>query len=208
MTKKIQSRSDAKRAQLLKIATEMFLAKGYEDVSVDAIVARAGGTKTNVYKLFGAKSELFAAVVKELCEPTPQPYEGINLEAVEPADALHQIGQFYLMALLARHSVRQYRMIIGESERFPSASKRWFRAGPERAREMIAVYFEKMKIGGRSTRAISRRLAGMFLDMLGGEQLLRQLCSGAALPTPGELNRLVDDAVDVFLHGVLSARKK
>ncbi|WP_051749179.1 TetR/AcrR family transcriptional regulator [Nevskia soli] len=208
MAKNKPSRSEAKRTQLLKIATEMFLASGYEDVSVDAIVARAGGTKTNVYKLFGAKSELFAAVVKELCESTPQSYEGINLEAIDPADALRQIGRLYLTALLTRHSVRQYRMIIGESERFPNASKRWFKASPERARDTIAAYFEKIKIADRSNRAVSRRLAGMFLDMLGGEQLFRQLLSGATPPTSRELNRVVEDAVEVFLHGALSAKKK
>ena len=55
----VQARSVRKRAELLRIATDMFLEQGYDAVSVEAIVQRAGGTKTNVYKHFGGKAELF-----------------------------------------------------------------------------------------------------------------------------------------------------
>ena len=208
MAGKRQSRSEAKRAALLKIATELFVAKGYEGVSVDAIVARAGGTKTNVYKHFGGKAELFAAVVKELGVQALQPLDGIDLEAVGPHDALRQIGRCYLTALLTQNSVRQHRMIVGESARFPSVSKRWFKAGPDYARDEIATYFEKAQKAGRLHGPEPRRMAGLFLDMLSGEQLLRQLIAGTPPPKPGEINKLVDDAVEVFLYGALLAKKK
>ena len=208
MAGKRQSRSEAKRAELLKIATELFLAKGYEAVSVDAIVARAGGTKTNVYKHFGGKAELFAAVVKELGVQAPQPLDGIDLEAAGPDDALRQIGRHYLTALLTQSSVRQHRMVVGESARFPSVSKRWFKAAPENARDAIAAYFGTAQKTGRLHGPGPRRMAGLFLDMLSGEQLLRQVIAGAPPPKPGEINKLVDDAVEVFLYGALPAKKK
>jgi hypothetical protein len=44
--------------------------------------------------------------------------------------------------------------------------------------------------------------------MLSEEQLLRQLIAGAAPPSTREINKLVDDAVAVFLHGALGPKKK
>jgi len=202
------SRSEAKRAELLKIATEQFLAKGYDAISVDVIVARAGGTKTNVYKHFGGKAELFAAVVEGLCQQLAQAFGDLQLDTLAPEEALRQIGRHYLTALLATRSVRLQRIVIAESVRFPAVSKRWFKAGPEAAREPVAAYFLKLQKAGQLRGIAPRRLAGLFLDLLGQEQLLRQLAAGAAAPTTRELNKLVDDAVGVFLHGALAAKKK
>jgi len=208
MAGKRQSRSEAKREQLLQVATELFLAKGYEAVSVDTIVARAGGTKTNVYKHFGGKADLFAAVVKELGVRAGRPFDGMDLEAADPEEALVQIGRRYLTALLTPNAVRQHRMIIAESARFPSVSKRWFKAGPDQARDAIASCFKKAQEAGRLRGPLPRRLTSLFLDMLGGEQLLRQTIAGSSTPKPSEINKLVGDAVQVFLHGALPANKK
>jgi len=203
-----QSRSEAKRAEILKIATELFLAKGYDAVSVDAIVARAGGTKTNVYKHFGGKAELFAAVVEALCQQIVHSFADMNVDGLEPEAALTQIGRAFLTALCTQRSIRQHRIVVAESTRFPNIGKRWFKAGPESARDFISAYFLKLQKAGRMRTIAPRRLAGLFLDMLSEEQLLRQLIAGAKPLTPRETNKLVDDAVSVFLHGALSAKKK
>lgn len=203
-----QSRSEAKRAEILRIATDLFLAKGYDAVSVDAIVARAGGTKTNVYKHFGGKAELFAAVIEDLCRQIVHSFANMELDGLEPEDALRQIGRNFLTALFTQRSVRQHRVVVAESVRFPSVGKRWFKAGPESARDPIAAYFTKLQKSGRMRGIAPRRLAGLFLDMLSEEQLLRQLIAGAPTPSAREINKLVDDAVGVFLHGALVPKRK
>jgi AcrR family transcriptional regulator len=202
------SRSEAKRAELLKIATDLFLAKGYDAVSVDAIVARAGGTKTNVYKHFGGKAEMFAAVVEALSQQLVPAFAELDLAALDAEEALRQIGRHYLTALLAQRSIRQYRMVVAESVRFPAVGRRWFKAGPESVRETLTAYFTSLHKAGKLQGTAPRRLAGLFLDILSGEQLLRQLITGAPLPTTRELNKLVDDAVGVFTHGALASKKK
>ncbi len=203
-----QSRSEAKRAELLKIATELFLAKGYDAVSVDAIVARAGGTKTNVYKHFGGKAELFAAVVEALCQQIVHSFADMDLDGLDPEEALRRIGRAFLTALFTQRSIRQHRMVVAESVRFPSVGKRWFKAGPESARDFISAYFLKLQKAGRMRNVPPRRLAGLYLDMLSQEQLLRQLIAGAPAPQTREINKLVDEALSVFLHGVLTGKKK
>ncbi|MBV8062726.1 MAG: TetR/AcrR family transcriptional regulator [Nevskia sp.] len=187
----------------------MFLAKGYDGVSVDAIVARAGGTKTNVYKHFGGKAELFAAVVEELCRQIVHSFAEMDLDGMDPEEALRQIGRRFLTALFTQRSVRQHRIVVAESVRFPAVGKRWFKAGPESARDPIAGYFQQLQKSSRMRNGVApRRLAGLFLDMLSEEQLLRQLIAGAPPPSTREINKLVDDAVAVFLHGALAPKRK
>ena len=58
-------------------ATELFLDKGYEAVSLDDIVNHAGGSKASIYKYFGNKDGLFTAICdyrremffKDICVP-------------------------------------------------------------------------------------------------------------------------------------------
>ena len=52
----------AQRQAILRAAIEVFLERGYANASIDAIVARAGGSKATVYAYFPTKVQLFAAV--------------------------------------------------------------------------------------------------------------------------------------------------
>lgn len=47
---------------LLESATELFLNRGYDAVSLDDIVNHAGGSKASIYKYFGNKDGLFKAI--------------------------------------------------------------------------------------------------------------------------------------------------
>lgn len=51
-----------RRLALLLSATELFLEKGYDAVSLDDIVNHAGGSKTSIYKYFGNKDGLSAII--------------------------------------------------------------------------------------------------------------------------------------------------
>ncbi|MCU4580016.1 TetR/AcrR family transcriptional regulator [Acinetobacter gyllenbergii] len=55
-------RGEERRFALLLCATDLFLEKGYEAVSLDDIVNHAGGSKTSIYKYFGNKEGLFTAI--------------------------------------------------------------------------------------------------------------------------------------------------
>ncbi|MFA6071403.1 MAG: TetR/AcrR family transcriptional regulator, partial [Janthinobacterium sp.] len=61
------TRSEERRRKLLVAAANLFLASGYDGVSMDAIVAEAGGSKATAYRYFGSKQELLVAVVEYLC---------------------------------------------------------------------------------------------------------------------------------------------
>lgn len=70
-------RGQERRLALLISATDLFLDKGYDAVSLDDIVNHAGGSKASIYKYFGNKDGLFTAICdyrrelffKDICLP-------------------------------------------------------------------------------------------------------------------------------------------
>jgi len=62
---------DERRERLLNAATGLFLRNGYDSVSIDGVIAEAGGSKREIYRLFGGKPWLFEAVVRGHCANTP-----------------------------------------------------------------------------------------------------------------------------------------
>jgi AcrR family transcriptional regulator len=64
----LNGRSDAKRDAILKGAKAVFLKRGFEGTSMDAVALRAGVSKMTVYRHFGSKESLFAGVITDLCE--------------------------------------------------------------------------------------------------------------------------------------------
>ena len=204
----VQARSVRKRAELLRIATDMFLEQGYDAVSVEAIVQRAGGTKTNVYKHFGGKAELFAAVVETLCGELVRSITQVELDGLEFEDALRAYGRAFLRTVLGERALKQHRMIVAESARFPDLGRRWIAAGPEAAYRSLAAYLAKQQAAGKLRPGSPRRLAALFLDMLTFDLHHQSLVAGASPPKPRELRRIVDDAVQIFLHGAAVKRTR
>ncbi|MFM7674165.1 MAG: TetR/AcrR family transcriptional regulator [Synechococcus sp.] len=60
------SRRSAKREALMDTATALFSRLGYRAVGIDALLAEAGVAKMTLYKQFGSKEELIAAVLERL----------------------------------------------------------------------------------------------------------------------------------------------
>jgi AcrR family transcriptional regulator len=197
----LQARSVTKRAELLRIATDMFLEHGYDAVSVEAIVQRAGGTKTNVYKHFGGKAELFAAALEGLCRELVRSITQVSCDGLEVEDALRAYGRKFLQTVLGERALKQHRMIVAESVRFPDLGRRWIGAGPEAAYRSLAAYLAKQQARGKLRPGSPRRLAILFLDMLTFDLHQRSSVAGASPPKLQELRRIVDDAVQVFLYG-------
>ncbi len=61
----VTQRCEERRQALLRTAAELFIERGFNDVSINEIVRKAGGSLATVYQWFGGKEELFFAAFKE-----------------------------------------------------------------------------------------------------------------------------------------------
>ena len=200
-------RSLERRAKLLAVAQDLFLAKGYDLVTVDEIVERAGGSKTNVYQHFGSKSVLLREVVSSLTRKIVPSIPVILDEDI--AVFLGRSGRKILGQLLTNKSIQLHRLVVAQSAEHPAVTKRFFREFHYYLREELASRLSPQQQRGRIKAGMTpNQLAETFLSMLGWEQLLRQMVTGTHELNSREIVKLVDDAVSVFTIGALSARTR
>ena len=67
MSKRV-ARGRATREQLIDVATRLFAERGYEDTSIEAVLAAAGVSRGALYHHFAGKDALFEAVVESVDE--------------------------------------------------------------------------------------------------------------------------------------------
>jgi AcrR family transcriptional regulator len=192
-------RGDEKSAQIRSTATELFLTRGYEAVSVDEIVRAVGGSKTNVYNHFHNKEGLFVAIVKGLCEDLLASFVTIDVSALGVEEGLRSLALALLGILLQDRHLAFQRLVIAEAPRFPALGRAWFESGPETSRTIIAQFIEEQQRAGRLRRSDPHQSATLFHDMITWDLLHRAMLGDK--PSDDEIRHRIDMAIDAFLHG-------
>ncbi len=186
-----------RRTHYLDTALRLFIEHGYNGVSMDTIVAEAGGSKATLYRYFPSKEALFGGIVDDLQR---------QLAAVPPApdyidlplqEGLRLLGSATADAALSERAIVLLRLAAGEYSRFPALAELLFTQSPERSYERFRDYLEAKQHQGEVDIADYQIAAEHFLAGLVGHQQLRMLL-GADSPTPDQINDRIDAAIAMF----------
>lgn len=200
-----EGRTPRKRRAILAAATEVFLQHGYLGASMDEVAARAGVSKQTVYKQFENKERLFAEIVlgtsDQLLDGLLQAYVE-TLEGTDDArEALRALAQRLLESLTADSVLQLRRLVIAEADRFPDVCGAWFTSGFEKSLEALGQALTRLSDRGLLRELDDPTLAAyQFAGLVMYKPMNRAMFAGTRQrPKPGELEGLVDNAVDVFL---------
>lgn len=116
---------------MLDAGWELFLTRGFESVSMEAIAAEAGVSKVTVYRHYPDKAALFEAAVLRAT---------IGIEAAQnlaaPAGSLRErlerFGIGLLQFLGSRPAIAFHSVLAGELRRHPELAQRFYDLGPGR----------------------------------------------------------------------------
>ena len=192
-------RGDEKSEQIRSTATELFLERGYDGVSVDEIVRAVGGSKTNIYNHFRNKEGLFVAIVKGLCEDFLASFATIDVSTLDVEEGLRTLALALLSILLQDRHLAFQRLMIAETARFPTLGRAWFASGPERTRSIIAQFIANQQQAGHLRRSDPHQSATLFHDMITCDLLLRAMLGDKL--SDDEIRHWIDTAIDAFLQG-------
>lgn len=204
----MQHRAEARRRRtresILGPASDMFLARGFLETSMEEVAAAAGVSKQTVYAHFRTKEALFLEIVahmtgaagNELKEQAPDPVDGQPLEVFLLDFAQSQLG----IALTPR-LMRLRRLVIGEAERFPNLGAELYRNGPGRSIERLSRAFARYQKGGQMIVTSPRNAASFFNWLVMGEPVnLAMFFGEGAIPRLDKLRRHAREAVGVFMR--------
>ena len=199
MAKTEKSTEQMRRDTILKAGIEVFLEYGYVGASVDEIVRRAGGSKRTVYKYFGNKEELFAAIIASLAAQMLSPLATAIDSASNLQTKLEELGKAYLQVLLREESLAIFRTVVSEGVRFPELAKTFFLNGPNSAVTQLSHYLDQEVASGNLKLDDSHAVARQYFGMIRSDLHMRAAL-GLELPSADEISREVDRAVAMFVR--------
>jgi AcrR family transcriptional regulator len=185
--------------ELLDRALDIFLEKGFERTSIDAITAAAGMAKRTVYLRYGDKTALFKAALERAIEEWIVPVE--TLRAAETGDleeTLLRIGQILVANIMSPGGIRLMRITNAESGRMPEIGAYTYRHGTEPTIAYLADLLAR-RLGLEPQGAHEAAVAYLYLVVSGP-------------PTMTAWGMSLDEAtieehtrygVELFLHGLL-----
>ena len=192
------TRFDVKRASIVGGAKDVFLRHGFEGASMDEIAAAAGVSKMTVYRYFRSKEQLFAGVIRDLCERIIDEDLERMLER-GPEEALRGFARKMVTILFARDTIELHRIVIAESRRFPALGRLFYKSGPEACIAMLAAYLERHNSRSSLNLRNPRRTAEEFLELLRGYAHLRMLLGVQKTLSAREPDASIDGAVQHIL---------
>ncbi len=175
------------------MAAELFLAHGYDGVSLDEIVRAAGGSKTNVYAFYGGKEGLFLAAVEARCRHLQERLGARDLAGLGLEEGLRALGRDLVALLMEPEHLALYRLVIGGTARFPASARsgtrtaRWPRGASSRRSSPAMPGSWRRARGWRMSRGCSTMCAVM--------DLLHRALIGEGVPDEAERERAVEMAV-------------
>jgi AcrR family transcriptional regulator len=200
-----EGRTPRKRRAILAAATEVFLQHGYLGASMDEVAAKAGVSKQTVYKQFENKERLFAEIVlgtsDQLMDGLVQAYAETLDGAADAREGLRGLARRLLDSLTAGSVLQLRRLVIAEADRFPEVCGAWFTSGFEKSLEALGEALTQLTDRGLLRELDDPTLAAyQFAGLVMYKPMNRAMFAGTMeRPKPGELDKLADQATEVFL---------
>lgn len=196
-------RKDARPAELIAAALEVFAKHGFAAARLEDIAARAGVTKGTIYLYFADKSELFEAVVRDTFvrtitqgRATVRDYEGPSPEL------LRRVLRVWWDGIVSTPASALPKLVISEALNFPALARFYYENVVEPGRQVVAQVLERGVADGSFRRVDPETFVHFVVSPLLYAQVVEH--SFARLrPDASVLDAgFIDALVDMLLHSL------
>ena len=104
----------ANRASIVAAAIDEFAGRGFKGASMDAIASRTHTTRALINYYFGSKEKLYIAVLEQVYAEIREAEGRLDLDHLEPADAVRRIVEFTYNYYLAHEGF--VRLVVTENQ--------------------------------------------------------------------------------------------
>jgi AcrR family transcriptional regulator len=193
--------SESTRETILITASQVFVAHGYEQSSMDEIALKSGIARRTLYNQFASKKALFDATMARLWARMPlRAIVDVTVESRCPEDVLYEIGRTIADFWSPPEAVAFLRLVIWESPRFPELAESFMTNGREPARDAVKSYVRLLTKDPGYRISDPDLAAAQFIDVIVGEVLLdRLVASREPALTAERCDYIVSEAVALFL---------
>jgi AcrR family transcriptional regulator len=196
-------RGEARDRQLRACASELFLARGYDGVSVDDIVRKVGGSKSNVYSFYDGKDGLFLAVMDTVSKDIARPLECLKLGGLGLEAGLRRFARTLLAVLLEERHLAFQRLVIAEARRHPQLGLTWHRNGPALTQSVLKSFLAEQQALGHVRQDVDLAQAAVLIhDVIVCDLLHRAMMVIDGGPTSPEVEMTIRQVVKMTIAGL------
>lgn len=189
-----------KREQILTAAQRLFVERGFERTSMEAIREAAEVSKPTLYTHYQNKEALFADVVGNVVSSVAGEWipsvENNNVALNTPQElsvALTAFAQHAIAGLMRPEYIALVRLVVAEMPKFPQLGEIFRTAGPERGLRTFAVLLENACAHGSANIEDTEMAARLFIGSILSYVLLDGLIAASTprSPSPDRIDVLV-----------------
>jgi AcrR family transcriptional regulator len=203
---------EANRARILKAAIDEFASRGFKGASMDAIASRTHTTRAMINYYFGGKEQVYLAVLEQVYAEIRHAESFLDLEHLEPVDAIRRIVEFtYQYYLTHQYFVR---IVVAENQ----AKGRHFRKSKAMRTlnrpiiDMLARVIERGQADGTFRRGADPVEVHMAIAALGMFNVTNQYTFGAIfqreMGTKGDVRRRREIVGEVILSYLMNIERR
>lgn len=203
-------RKDARPAEVLDAALEVFCEKGFAAARMDDIAARAGVAKGTLYLYFPSKDEIFRALVKLAVAAKVERLEAMAAaHRGSIADLLRQVLST-AKAMLHHPRARVLpKLVLGQAGMFPELALYYRTHLIERMMRLLAGIHRRGVETGEFRDADSLVIARLCVAPVIVTAILRSVFTPSGEPPLGpEPETIIDTHLDVLLHGLMAKQEE
>jgi TetR/AcrR family transcriptional regulator, mexJK operon transcriptional repressor len=198
--------AEARDVRLLEVATHLFMERGFDCTSIDAVAEAAGISKPTVYARYHDKRDLFAAVLRGRIRKWLAPLSAAaEAQATETSPksiktTLHELSRHMVAYTLAPEAGAVQRIFAAQAAQFPELAKLANEEGWLRAVRGVSSILRQSAARGHIKVDDPELAADMFLNLVLGRSKRLALYGTATDPKTEERHRKA--AVEFFLSGI------
>lgn len=195
---------ETRKKKILVVATQLFIDKGYDNVTLLEIGKGAGVTKRTIYEHIGDKEALFYKVCMESLPEVLETKLEVDINGRVTSEVLEDLAQQVLKFALSKNTISLARMLMVEKMRFPELVQQVAMAMRKLYNKLIKAILDDMVKAGLLPPSNTSYTADYFYDIVVGNMQLQMLFDVKKVgPRASEVKR----RVDIFLHGVLGTQQ-
>lgn len=196
-----REQQEQRHEELLNVALDIFLEKGFEQTTMEEIAIRVGMSKRTVYARYEDKASLFKAAVQRAVERYTVPRSEVEALATNDlAETLAAVARQRIANVATPVATKLQRILSAQSYRFPELFHAAFDEGAGPTINFLKDLFMHYSKQGQIHVTDPRRAATAFLSLAVGGPA-RIIVSGNKIDDAA-IEDHIRFAVNLFLKGV------
>ena len=199
---KFRRRPEARPAEILGAALEVFAERGFQGARLEEVAKRAGVSKGALYLYFETKADLFRAVVTEAISPNLEHVKAMAAATVPFEQAARMgVGRLARTVITDRRITGVVKLVIAESRNHPELATIWHETVIEPGLQMMSGLIAAAQARGEIRPGDPR----LFAMGLMGPMVLSMVWRETFEPIgaqPLDVVKLAEQHVDTVLRGM------